>query len=60
MAARDDTGYGGHRREGGHERGREGGPRLGDGGSDTEESFNCPIGSECNRQKGLPVNSNES
>lgn len=44
-------GYEGHRRERGglKEREGEGGLRLGDGGKDTEESFNCPIGSKCNR-----------
>lgn len=45
-------GYEGHGREGGGEtmeREGEAGQRLGDGGKDTEESFNCPIGLECNR-----------
>lgn len=50
MAARDNrgmraTGERGETRE----REGEAGQRLGDGGIDREESFNCPKGLECNR-----------
>lgn len=50
MAARDDRGMRATGERGGlKKREGEAGQSPGDGGKDREESFNCPIGSECNR-----------
>lgn len=52
MAARDDKGG-----EGGGWGGRRGLEMV---GKDIEESFNCPIGLECDRFGSILANSNES